>query len=68
MSTRCETCGGRHTTCKCPWAGCGFEEWRRKQEHAREVGRFLLALVVIAVVLGVFGSMDCADAQLLAQP
>ena len=64
MSTRCETCGGRHTTCKCPWV----VSIHKNKERAREVGRFLLALVVIAILLGVVGSMDCADAQLLAQP
>lgn len=60
----CPNCGGQHAASRCPWVVAIY----KNKERAREVGRFLLALVVIAVVLGVFGSMDCADAQLLAQP
>lgn len=63
MSARCQACGGRHATCKCPWV----VSIHKNKERAREAGRFLLALVVIAILLGVVGSMDCADAQLLAQ-
>lgn len=64
MSTRCQACGGKHANSKCPWVVA----IHKNKERAREVGRFLLALVVIAILLGVVGSMDCADAQLLAQP
>lgn len=64
MSTRCQACGDKHAASRCPWV----IEIVKNKARAREVGRFLLALVVIAVLLGVVGSMDCADAQLLAQP
>jgi len=60
----CQTCGGQHAANRCPWA---IEIFKNKA-RAREAGRILLALVVIAILLGVVGSMDCADAQLLAQP
>lgn len=63
MSTRCQACGDKHANSKCPWVVAIY----KNKERAREVGRFLLALIVIAVVLGVFGSMDCADAEMLAQ-
>ena len=60
----CPNCGGQHAASRCPWA----IEIVKNKERAREAGRILLALVVIAILLGVVGSMDCADAQLLAQP